>query len=95
MTSLSHAVAAEIQAQRARGRVGGDRVLSETAIGEAIGRSQSYVNRRMRGVEPWELDDLEALAPLLGTTVRDIIVRASRSPDYDVDESPALDVIDE
>jgi transcriptional regulator with XRE-family HTH domain len=89
--SLSQAVAAEVRAQRAR--LGDGRAVSQQAMADAIGQSQNYVSRRIRGVEPWKLEDLEVLAPILGTSVRDIIIGATSRPAYDVDESP--DTIEE
>lgn len=39
---------------------------SQTQVGNIVGRSQVYAGLRLRGLKPWNMDDLETLAPKLG-----------------------------
>lgn len=36
--------------------------FTQTRTAEAIGRSQSYVQTRWNGLQPWDTDDLDAIA---------------------------------
>lgn len=60
-------VASNIRAEAAR------RGFSQRALGRALGITQSQVNRRWRGLIPWQLDELDSVAALLGLTVNDLI----------------------
>ncbi|MDE5641278.1 MAG: hypothetical protein K2I40_06205 [Bifidobacterium castoris] len=43
-----------------------ERGLTQADVGDAIGRAQSYASLRIKGMKPWNVDELEILAPLLG-----------------------------
>ena len=60
-------VAANIRAESAR------RGYSQSELGRALGITQSQVNRRWRGVIPWQLDELDAVAYLLGVSVIELV----------------------
>jgi hypothetical protein len=62
---LSSRVAAEVRAEMARQRLSGARVA------KALGWSPMYLSRRVSGQTPFDVDDLEALASLLGVAVMD------------------------
>lgn len=40
--------------------------FSQTTLAKAMGVSQSTVNARWRGLHPWSLDELDAIAALVG-----------------------------
>ena len=40
----------------------GRRQISATRLGQEIGRTQSYMSRRMTGEVPFDVDDLDAIA---------------------------------
>ena len=46
-----------------------DRRITQTALGRAIGIDQSNLGKRLRGERGWSLDDLQAVARALGTTM--------------------------
>lgn len=57
--TLADSVAAEVRAQLARQR------MSASALAKALGKSEMYVSRRLRGEMPLDLDDLERIASAL------------------------------
>jgi transcriptional regulator with XRE-family HTH domain len=57
---LRHHVAGEVRATLARKR------LSAVKLAGQLGWSQTYMARRMSGVQPFDVDDLEAVAAALG-----------------------------
>jgi transcriptional regulator with XRE-family HTH domain len=56
-------VAEEIRALMARRR------LSGVQLAARIDKSQGYLSRRLNGVQPFDVDDLEAIAGVLGVPV--------------------------
>ena len=40
--------------------------LSQEQIGKLLGRSQSYVSTRIKGLQPWTTEDIDALAKHFG-----------------------------
>ena len=40
--------------------------LSQEQVGKLLGRSQSYVSTRIKGLQPWTTEDIEALAKHYG-----------------------------
>ena len=60
MKPLSRAVAENVRAEVARHR------LPQSAIAEALGLSQQAVSRRLTGGVPFELDEVQAIAGLIG-----------------------------
>lgn len=69
---LAAGVATEIRAMLARRRI------SAAELARRLGVTQSYVARRMIGVQPIDLDELERIASILGVTVVDLIPRDRR-----------------
>lgn len=66
-------MAEEIRALLARKRISGVRLAT------AIGKSQSYVSRRLTGETPFDVDDLEGIARVLGVDITAFLPR----PDVD------------
>jgi Helix-turn-helix domain len=64
---LREAIAAEIRAHMARQRRSGRSVAFE------LGWKQAYMSRRLTGATPFTLDDLEALADVLGMPMRTLL----------------------
>lgn len=69
--TLSTQVAAAVRAEAARKRIGQD------AIASALGLSQASVSRRLRGVAPFELDEIPVVADLLGVSVSQILAESA------------------
>lgn len=65
-TATREHVAAEIRAAAARQRV------TQRWVAKQIGMSQQALSRRWTGEHPFDLDELEAVAALLGLTWQDI-----------------------
>ena len=68
---LSGQVAANIRAELARQR----RTQSELVM--SLGLSPSAVSRRLSGQQPFEIDEVDAVARLLGVSVADLIGQAA------------------
>jgi len=66
-STLADSVAAEVRAQLAR------RQLTGTALAAAIGKSEMYVSRRLRGQVAFDLADIEQAAQFLGIPVVDLM----------------------
>lgn len=64
---LASYVAGEIRAAMAR------RQLSQQALADLAGVTQSYLARRLVGRVPFDVADLERLAPHLGITVSSLL----------------------
>lgn len=84
-------VAEEIRALMARRRLSGVQLAAQ------IDKSQGYLSRRLNGVQPFDVDDLEAIAGVLGVPVSALLrppgigshqqvvtVRTSRDPREDL-----------
>lgn len=65
-TSLSDRVAEEIRAQMGRKR------MTQAAMAKALGVSQAWVSYRLVGKQPIDLNDLEAIARVLGVAVAEL-----------------------
>ena len=72
-STLADSVAAEVRAQLAR------RQSTGTALANAIGKSEMYVSRRLRGETPFDLIDLEQAARFLGVAVADLLPAPERA----------------
>lgn len=66
-TTFREAVAEEIRAALARRR------MSASALARKLGKSQTYVWRRLSGETAFDTDDLEAIAAALSVTVVDLL----------------------
>lgn len=53
----------------------GRRQMSRIELSRRLGKSHSYVWRRLSGATPFDLDDLEQIAVELGVTAADLIPR--------------------
>ena len=53
--------------------------LSGSEIGRRLGRAQSYASLRLNGRKAWTLDELDAIADLLGITPAELVERARAS----------------
>lgn len=62
-SSLSQIAATEIRAEMGRQRI------SQTHLAKKLGRSQTYVWRRLVGEVPFDLHELETVAEVLGVPV--------------------------
>ncbi len=51
----------------------GRRDMSRSELGRRIGISQSAISRRVGGLEPFDVDELEAVASVLGVGVADLL----------------------
>lgn len=51
----------------------GRRRMSAVQLGRSIGKSQSYMSRRLTGETAFDLDDLEAIARALNVAVPDLL----------------------
>lgn len=64
---MTEAVAAEVRAHVARKRI------RQQQIAEALGRTQSWVSRRMTAEVPFTVADLDAICGLLGVSLLEIV----------------------
>jgi len=60
-------VAREVRAELGRQRI------SAAALGRKLGKSQSYWSRRINGAIPFNVDELRAIAQLLGVPLHQLI----------------------
>lgn len=72
-STLADSVAAEVRAQLARQQ------LTGTALAAAIGKSEMYVSRRLRGHVAFDLGDVEQAARFLGIAVNDLLPAPERA----------------
>lgn len=71
MGAFAKAVAQAVKRESAAAGVSG------SELGRRLDRAQSYVSLRLNGRKAWTLDELDAIARILGTTV-DALMRAAR-----------------
>lgn len=86
-TQLRHGVAEEVRVLLARRR------LSAAKLAQQLGWSQPYMARRMAGTQPFDVDDLEAIADALGVGIVDLLPRDRRKQvtgRYPVAAAPAV-----
>lgn len=72
---LRQYVAAEVRAALARRR------MSAVALAAAMGRSRSYLSRRLTGETALDTDDLDAIAHLVGVPLVELIASATARRD--------------
>ena len=65
--STGDIVAGNIRAEAAR--LG----YSQSALGRALGMSQNQITTRWRGIHRWQLDELDSVAAVLGTSVAKLV----------------------
>lgn len=66
-------------AEEVRAQMGRDRI-SAVQLGRMIGRSQSYMSRRLVGDLPFDLDDLEAIAGALDVPLSRLLGATGHMP---------------
>lgn len=71
---LREGVAEEVRALLARRR------LAAGKLAQAIGKSEMYVSRRLRGETAFDVDDLQAIAGVLEVTVLELLPTSARTP---------------
>ncbi len=62
----SDVVAGNVRAEAAR------KGFSQTGLARALGQRQSTINPRWRGLFPWSVDELDAIAAILGISFEDL-----------------------
>jgi transcriptional regulator with XRE-family HTH domain len=72
-STLADRVAAEVRAHLAR------RQFTGTGLASALGKSEMYVSRRLRGEVPFDLVDIEQAAQYLGVAVADLLPAPERA----------------
>lgn len=55
-----------------------DAGISGSELGRRLDRAQSYASLRLNGRKAWTLDELDAIASLLGTTVDAVMADARK-----------------
>ena len=60
-------VAGNIRAEAAR--LG----LTQVELGRRLGMSQNQITTRWKGQRPWQLDELDSVASVLGVSVQDLV----------------------
>ncbi len=58
-----------------------DRRISQTALGRQVGIDQSSLSKRLRGERNWTLDDLRAVATVLGTSIAYLVGETNEGPE--------------
>lgn len=71
--TLADMVAAEVRAHLAR------RQFTGAGLAVALGKSEMYVSRRLRGDVPFDLIDIEQAAQYLGVSVADLLPATERA----------------
>ena len=80
---LREQVAEEVRALLARKRMTG----ADMAV--AIERSPMYVSRRVRGEVPFDLDDIQRIAEVLGVEIGELFPHRGEGANRDFDVAPA------
>ena len=71
-SGLAASVAAEVRAEMGRQN------LSQQVIGEALGMSRQNAGRRLNGIIPFDVSELEKIATLLGVPVAQFLKAPER-----------------
>ena len=66
-TAAAHRVASTIRAELARRRI------PQTLVAERLTLSQATVSRRLTGEYPFDVDELDVIADLLGMTTAELV----------------------
>lgn len=51
---------------------------NQVRLGQMLGITQSSVNKRWTGKRPWQLEELDSLATVLGISVADLVTPTGR-----------------
>ena len=73
-TSARGKLAAEVRAEAARAGI------SQNKLAHLTGISQSTINRKFKGQKPFDIDDLEKIANVLGITVAHFFGVVDKNP---------------
>lgn len=73
-SSMTAAIAAEVRAHVARQQI------KQQAIADALGRTQSWVSRRLTGEVPFTVADLDAICGLLNLTLLELVEGMPQPP---------------
>lgn len=85
--SFADEVAANVRAETAR--LG----LRQADLAGVLGIDQSLISNRWRGRTPWRLEELEAIAPMLGTTASMLCaIRDSNPGPADLGSAQVIDL---
>ncbi|OZC80597.1 hypothetical protein CH274_15620 [Rhodococcus sp. 06-418-5] len=79
-------VAAEVRAEAARAGV------SQNRLAQLTGLSQSNLSRKMKALRPFDIDELEAIATVLGVDVASFFGGTQKDPRPDGDPNGGLNV---
>ncbi len=55
-----------------------DNGMSGSELARRLGRAQSYISLRLQGRKAWTLDELDAIASIIGMNPQDLMERARR-----------------
>lgn len=66
-TTTTQRVAANVRAELAARRISGSR------LAQTLGITRTTMYRRLAGMSPWPIDDLEPIAEFLGVTVESLL----------------------
>lgn len=72
-TTATGRVAATVRAELARRRI------SQTAVSERLEMSQASVSRRLTGDTPWDINELAAIADLIGVPLALLVAEADEA----------------
>jgi hypothetical protein len=84
-TSLRTIVAEEVRAWLGR------RTMSNIELARRLSKSHTYVGRRLSGETPWDVDDLEQIAAVLGVSVTTLIRRNGGATEGYAPTGPKVD----
>jgi len=73
-SGLRLAAAEEVRALMGRRR------MSQTALADVLGVTQTQVSKRLRGVIPFDIDEIERLAEYFGVDPADLLGSSGRRP---------------
>lgn len=71
--SLAASVAGEVRAEMARARISG------VALAGHLGKSHAYVSRRLTGVVPFNVAELQKIAEILGVPVEQLLPTSTQA----------------
>ncbi len=69
--SPSSVVGANVRAEMARRRI------TQREVADALGLAQTAVSKRLLGIVPWDVNELSAVADLIGVPVASLITEAA------------------
>ncbi len=82
-TSWTLLVAGNVRALMAR------RGVSQHQVADVLGLSQTAVSKRLRGVTPWDVNEMGTLAEAFGVPIAVLLEGGDRLPRLDSNQQPA------